>query len=53
MLEVIDDAVSYAVDIGMHTADVKAFLNIFATVFLSIVQKGKFHIIYSYIPSPY
>ena len=43
MLEVIDDAVSYAVNTGMQPADVKAFLNIFATVFMSIYQNGKFH----------
>ena len=45
MLEMIDDAVSYAVDTGMHTADVKTFLNIFATVCMSIVQNGKYNIV--------
>ena len=41
MLEMIEDAVSYAVNTGMHAADVKAFLNIFATVCMTIIQNGK------------
>lgn len=40
MLDVIQEAVIYAVSNGMHYTDLTVFLHIFATVMMSITQKG-------------
>lgn len=42
VLDMIQEAVIYAVSNGMHYADLTVFLHIFATVMMSITKKGKF-----------
>lgn len=39
-MEVIEDAVKFAMGTGMATKDVNTFFKIFTTVLASIIQKG-------------
>ena len=51
LLEVIGDAVEYAVDSGLNAKDVNSFFNVFTTVLTSIIQNGTVKLLATLLPA--